>query len=178
MEILNTDIFYYLNSFALQNETRDVFILFFAEYLAWVLVVGMFLLLVTHRHNRREGIKNILVIFSAALAAWSIAHLIKAGYPSPRPFLELADVNLVFEHESPLASFPSGHATFFMALAVALFFYHKKLGVFYIIGAIAIGIARVMAGIHWPGDILAGWFLGGVVGWLAYSMYHILKTKK
>jgi len=64
-----------------------------------------------------------------------------------------------------------------MALGTALFAYHKKLGAIYILGALAIGVARVVAGVHWPGDILAGWFLGAVIGWLAYSMYHVLKKK-
>ena len=57
-------------------------------------------------------------------------------------------------------AFPSGHATFFMALAFALFFNHKKAGYVFILFALLIGIARIIAGVHFPVDILGGFILG------------------
>lgn len=60
----------------------------------------------------------------------------------------------------PEASFPSGHAAFYFAIATVLYFYNKKLGIFAFAISIAMGIARVFAGYHWPSDIAGGAVIG------------------
>jgi undecaprenyl-diphosphatase len=69
------------------------------------------------------------------------------------------------------ASFPSGHATnataFFVtfALITAIFVLRKPLTkAIVVIGsdlaAATVGISRLILGVHWPTDVLAGWALG------------------
>ena len=65
---------------------------------------------------------------------------------------------------------PSGHATFFFALAFAIFYFLKydkrnaaakrKWNWLFMGGAVIMGVARVFAGVHWPSDILAGAVIG------------------
>ncbi len=175
---MNESIFLYLNSFALQYEWLDQVIFFIAEYLGWVLIATLLTFLFTHTHTKKEGIKNILVVLSAAVLAWTLAHVFKYFYVSPRPFMALPDAHVIFENGSGLDSFPSGHATFFGALASAVFFYHRGLGVLYLFGALLIGVARVMAGVHWPFDVLAGWALGAFIGAFSYFLYHRVRRKE
>ncbi len=165
---LNQISFQYLNSFAMRSSWLDETFIFLATDFGIVLIVIALVFLITHRHIGK-GIKNILVIFTTAILAWAVAEVIKYFYISPRPFIALPPekVSLLFEHGS-MDSFPSGHATFFSALAVALFAYHKKIGIAYIIGALLIGISRIVVGIHWPIDILAGYIIGGIIGYLVY----------
>ncbi len=59
----------------------------------------------------------------------------------------------------------------FAALASALYFYHKKIALWYAIGALLIGLSRITVGIHWPLDILAGYILGGIIGGGVYFLY-------
>mgnify|MGYP001558745976 FL=1 len=66
-------------------------------------------------------------------------------------------------------SFPSGHATFFFALATAVYFYNKKWGIGFFIATIFITVSRVIAGIHYPSDIIGGAFIGILV---AYATYY------
>jgi len=178
---INEQLFYFLNSFALQNDILDLIILFAAEYLGWVLLVGLLSFIFTHRHNRREGFKNVFVILSTAVFAWVVAKAIKYGLDNPRPFQSLENVNMVFEYGDNIFeygdndSLPSGHATFFAAIATAVFFYHKQLGALYILGAVLIGLARIAGGVHFPTDILAGYALGGLIGYAAYKIYHLQK---
>lgn len=67
-------------------------------------------------------------------------------------------------------SFPSGHANASAALATALVLLawptRARLPVMLAGGcfALAVGVSRVMAGVHHPGDVLAGWALG--IGWV------------
>jgi undecaprenyl-diphosphatase len=88
---------------------------------------------------------------------------------NPRPFNLLPQVHPLFsEHDF---SFPSGHATFFMALALSIFLINKKAGLPAITGyvfiffAFLIGIARIVAGVHFPSDILSGFILGSLIAY-------------
>ncbi|MFC1775607.1 phosphatase PAP2 family protein [Patescibacteria group bacterium] len=188
---MNEKIFYALNNLAGQYEWLDAFIFFCAEYIGWLMLGGLVVYLFMHRHESvapkekweiflenkfrlKAPARNILVILSSAFIAWCIAHVIKDIIAYPRPFLVFAesDMNLLFEHGG-YNSFPSGHTTFFAALAVALTFFHKRLGAFYLVGALLIGVARIIGGVHWPIDILAGYALGGAVAWAVVTISRL-----
>ncbi len=69
-----------------------------------------------------------------------------------KPLLKLSDYG-----------FPSGHATFYSALAVSMFFISRRAGTFLAIVALTVGAARIIAGVHTPLDILGGYLLGTLV---------------
>jgi undecaprenyl-diphosphatase len=98
--------------------------------------------------------------------AMGITYIIKYSLHIPRPFL--SGVTPLFVHGG-YNSFPSGHATFFASLALAMFFYHKKRGWWFLISAIAIGLARIIAGVHYPIDVAVGYIIG------IASSYFIIK---
>ena len=102
--------------------------------------------------------KEITLVFFSGVLAWILAYILKIIIYTPRPFEVFSNIVPLFS-ESGYA-FPSGHATFFMALAFALFFNHKKAGYVFILFALLIGIARIIAGVHFPVDILGGFILG------------------
>lgn len=61
-------------------------------------------------------------------------------------------------------SFPSGHATAGMSMALPLFLaLGFPLGVVLLLVGVVIGLSRCYLGVHYPGDILAGWALSGSV---------------
>ena len=41
---------------------------------------------------------------------------------------------------------------------------------FFLVAALAVGIARIAAGLHYPGDVLAGWSLGAFSAWLSWTL--------
>ena len=84
---------------------------------------------------------------------------------------------MVLENIRPLFpetgfAFPSGHATFFAALAISIFFLNKKVGYIFIFFALLIGLARIMAGVHFPIDILGGFILGSLVAYLFGCIFY------
>ncbi len=159
---MNETVFAYFYSFAHTSKVLDFTIAFVAEWYGLVILTALFIYLFKHRDNLRKGVTDLVVVSVTAVSAWFIAHFFKDFFHTFRPFdVSPAVVPLVSETGY---AFPSGHATFFMALASSLWFYHKRLAVFFGISAVLIGIARISAGIHWPIDILGGLFLGYAIG--------------
>jgi len=61
------------------------------------------------------------------------------------------------------SSMPSDHASLFVGLAVAILCIHRGFGLFLLCWAIFINsLPRIVMGLHWPSDILAGVLIGAV----------------
>lgn len=161
-------------SFAFKNVWLDSLIIFFAAYWEYVIPVVLLFYLWAPKSRRQElksrSIVVGLAVFSAVVARFGLANLIRYFYPRQRPFVFEGIDTLITQN--PLeASFPSGHATFFMAMAVYLLLSgNKKLGWFMFTSAILISVARVGAAIHWPSDVIVGWILGAAVSWVVFKL--------
>lgn len=105
-------------------------------------------------------------IFFAIGVSWGLSYGLKQITALPRPYLRYPDEIISLFPYGGFDSFPSGHATLFMALAVMIYLHHKRIGILFIVFALIIGLTRVIAGVHFPIDILVGWFLGGGVSLL------------
>lgn len=164
-------LFYLLNSLAGQSPLSDSVIVFFASYLAYILIVIFLALVFFSRYSGRQKWELVLVAgISAVIARLGITELIRFFYHHPRPYLALPDVHTLFTDSS--WSFPSGHATFFFALSTAVYLYHKKWGIGFFIATILITISRVIAGIHYPSDIVGGALIGIAV---AYTTFYFVR---
>ena len=69
------------------------------------------------------------------------------------------------------SAFPSEHTVIAFALAVTVFMHDRKVGWVFLICAILIGIARVIANVHYPIDIIGGAFLGTIVAVLVEKIH-------
>jgi len=169
---LDIIIFEFFNNFVGINSVLDSIFLFFADDLDIVLFLVVVFFLLIHDHfpklkffSKKElalRVKEIIYVSLASGLAWVMARLLKDVFTRPRPFLELSEVNLLLQ-QGGYDSFPSGHATFFFALALIVYLGHKKAGIFLGIGALIISISRVVVGLHFPSDILGGFVLGFLV---------------
>lgn len=109
-----------------------------------------------------------LTVAAVTLFGRALAELQKYLIDRPRP-AELA--HLVHEHTP---SFPSGHATSSMIvyLTLAVVLTPRRLRRTAVAAAIVlsllIGLSRLMLGVHWPSDVIAGWSFG--VLWVFLSL--------
>lgn len=122
--------------------------------------------------KRLTALALIAFLFSDIVTA-ILKHLIH----EPRPFVSLDNVHLLITENDPL-SFPSGHAT--STLSVVTFFvlnmrqltekHYKLVDTALIIFAVIIPFSRMYVGVHYPGDVLAGAFIG-IAGALIVNGY-------
>ncbi|MET1255077.1 phosphatase PAP2 family protein [Aliikangiella maris] len=71
-------------------------------------------------------------------------------------------------------SFPSGHTAAAFVMATQLIIYFPVFGILAICWALSIGLSRVLLGVHFPGDILAGMSLGILSALLAGEIYYLI----
>jgi membrane-associated phospholipid phosphatase len=92
-----------------------------------------------------------------------ISNLIKRGIGRGRPELFDQVGSLGFQNffnDFTYQSFPSGHTTTAFAFAFVVGFMTKRWFPVLLLGAVAIGISRVVVGAHYPTDVLGGVVVG------------------
>jgi undecaprenyl-diphosphatase len=102
----------------------------------------------------------------AVLLAEVSSGFLKAAIGRDRPFVVEPEPDPI-AREPTTYSFPSGHATVSFACAVVLAAAMPRLAVAFYALAGAIAWSRVVVGVHYPLDVLAGAVLGLGVGWVA-----------
>jgi undecaprenyl-diphosphatase len=112
-------------------------------------------------YNMRPLILNFFILAGSLVSAWAASKILKTLLHIPRPFITNNLIPLVYETGFSL---PSTHATIFATLAVVVLSMNRKLGIIFSIGALLIGISRVVLGVHYPLDVLVGFFLGSIIG--------------
>jgi undecaprenyl-diphosphatase len=176
--MINNKIFFALYNFAHQSLLFDKVVVFFADIFPYIVILsaGIFLLIhhevVTSKNPfgvLAQKWKEIVLVFFSGISAWCISQILKILIHTQRPFLVFKDVSSLLS-ESGFA-FPSGHATFFMALGMAIYLSHKKAGYYFIFFAFLIGLARIIAGVHFPIDIIGGFILGIFVAYFVKFLY-------
>ena len=175
---MNKKVFYFFYNLTHQSEGLDRLIIFVADTFPYVVIFLACLFLFFQKNlfgYPMSKLREMFVIFFSTLFAWLMAYILKFLFHTTRPFELFQNVTPLFPETG--YAFPSAHATFFMALAISLFFYHKKVGYVFGIFAILIGLARIIAGVHHPVDILGGFLLGALTAWGIRYLYDYFKEK-
>ncbi len=173
---LNLEWFYFFNNLAGRSRIFDDAVIFFAAYLQYFIVVFLLLFLYLSAYSRIKKIYIFLLAsISGIIARFGLAEAIRFFYHHPRPFVSHSVHQLLTESGW---SFPSGHSSFFFALATAIYFYDKKWGIGFFIAAIFMNVSRIIAGIHYPFDILGGMLVGIATAYLVVYLGERFVAKK
>lgn len=135
-------------------------------------VVAVTLVLAARARTRLAGLFMV-----SALGATAFSSLIKIAADRARPGAEEA-LALTFTR-----SFPSGHALLtaailltcsgFLALATPQRSARHLNWALAIVLCLLVGLSRLLLGVHWPTDVLAGWCFG--LGWALLTL-HLAST--
>lgn len=118
--------------------------------------------------NQREVGSVLLLLLTLGFAIEvPLFMTIKRVLKRPRPYQQLSIQAVIQAHDQ--FSFPSGHTTaafLFAGLAAASF---PQLSWLWFSWALAVGLSRLLLGVHYPGDIVAGALLGTALAKLVRS---------
>lgn len=184
----NRELLLSLNALLYQSVFFDIFIHFSSRYLEILLIAGAALFIFFHHDSGAHlwygfrgfviRMKEVLYISAVAVFSWTGTWILKAFFLVPRPYQTFSNLNQLYVHDSLFDSFPSGHATFFAALAMAIWLVHPRTGILFVLGALCIGFGRIVAGIHYPIDILAGYCIGATLAYVFFVLgKRIRKTQ-
>jgi len=87
-----------------------------------------------------------------------------------RPY-EVYDYTPVVRKATKGKSFPSRHTVSAFIIAMAFLYINAKLGAVMLIIAAAIGVVRVLAGVHFIRDVVSGALLGILAGVLGFFVF-------
>lgn len=173
--------FYFFNNFANQNTISNAIIIFFAGDFQYYFITLFLLAVIFSKYSRKIKIDLILIpALSAIIARLGFAEIIRYLCHRPRPF-EILNANQLIELNNSFLnqySFPSGHASFLFAFSTAIYFHNKKWGIIFFINSAIICVARIMAGVHYPSDIIAGAAVGVISAFLIKYLFDFISTKK
>lgn len=179
IEELDINLLVYLNG--LGSETYDKFWLIITNQLYWT----PFFLLLFYLIYKKIGIRQTLylLLFIAVLIAFTdqTCNLFKHTFQRLRPCNnpDLSSIIRIVQVRKSY-SFFSGHAANTMAVATFLYLVlkqHFKYFGWLFLWPLIFAYSRIYLGLHYPGDILAGYFFGAVFGSLIYLLYRRLKPQ-
>ncbi len=150
----------------------DIVGVFFAEYLAYFLVAAFFVLLYYEKEWPRRFYLFAEGAIAVMLSRGLVTEIIRFFSHHLRPFDAIGIKPLIPESGW---SFPSGHMTFYFALAMVVWYTNRKWGQWFLVLTAIMGIARIYVGVHWPLDILGGAAIGVLS---AVVVRYLLKTPR
>lgn len=174
----DTDLLLAINGW--RSEWADSFMWLFSDKIIWIPMYAAILYVVYKNYQWKVALGCVVAI------ALTIVFADQMGASVLRPYFErMRPSNL----ENPISEFiqivngkrggrygfPSCHAanTFGLAFFLVFLFKNRLLSVFMLLWAVVTCYSRSYLGVHYPGDLLAGMFVGLAGAMLCYALFRI-----
>lgn len=151
------------------------FAIFAARYCIFILIAWVLW--------RERTTKDVPLRHAMHEAGWSgatallVALCLSEVIQRHRPFLLFSDVHLLIPLPLSQFSFPSAHTALAFGIAFACLWGAKRYRDVLIpmILATIVGLGRVLVGVHYPTDVMAGILVGGLCFALVRTMHHFVR---
>lgn len=139
---------------------------------AWLPSTSMVLLTLWMVWQGPAGLRRLGRTAAALALAWLACRLIRWGLPMPRP--AFYGLGLQWIAHNAGAGMPSMHAAgaFALAMSIQLGWARQQRWLPAVVWTLAtlVALSRVVLGVHFPSDILAGLLLGCTSAWLVWRV--------
>lgn len=161
---MNLYLFSIINSLSQYN-----IINYISVFLSYVFVyIIPFILIIWILFYEKRKMFSFSILFLSSFSTWFVAQFIKNITMISRPIIQNPIISEIG------SSFPSQHAAVTMVIGVVIFSLNKALGWIFIFISLLVGISRIILGVHYPLDIIAGWVLGVLLGILFIKLFKKL----
>lgn len=176
--IINVDIslFIAINEFQVKLPTElDQFMIVITLYGREIFLP--FVLILIFIFGGKNGRKTVIITGISILMLIPIVSITKDYIDRPRPFVP--DLDPLMSADTNY-SFPSGHSTLIVAGSITTLIlfkgnkYTKILPIVLVIDAGLVCFSRIYVGVHYPFDVLGGFFLGSGISLLIICLVSII----
>lgn len=178
---LDKELFLYLNN--LGSEQWDWMWVAISDKWMAIPLYAVLLFLIYKKFGFKPTILTLVVITLLITATDQLANLFKHGFERPRPcrqegIMEYARFVAVrcgsFGYFSAHAANSTGVAVF---LSLLFKKHYPRLFIFLMLWAVVVSYSRIYLGVHYPGDVITGIFVGALFGYLFYLLWKYLARK-
>ena len=160
------------------NPIFDLLMPFITHEENWVFPILLLLLFLGIKGGKRGKITLLLLITVLSITDSLCAQVLKPLFERIRPsHLDIEGISLLVSKGGKW-SMPSNHAANMFALSVVLSYFYQKTSLAIYSLALLITFSRVYVGVHFPGDVIAGAFIGYTTSWLVLTLWVILKMRE
>lgn len=164
---MNYELFKSIHHLSGHSEILDKLMVFITDKAIYMFALALLILWIFGGKSIKRA---VLYAGGTGIIALVINVIIAKIYYEPRPFAT-HHIHTLISHAKD-ASFPSDHSTGAFAIAIAMWFRYKKIGIPMFILALLTGFSRIWAGLHYPFDVVGSFIVAIVVS------YVIVKCSK
>lgn len=159
--------------FVRNNKTAKLILQILAVYSPLIVLVLMIIVFVVQKNNAVIWDSLVALILSRGLVVPIFVYF----FPTPRPYVKynfnlLSRSHFFYWGKQGMNSFPSGHTASIAAIGTSFIYFTPVIGTVLVVLAVLAGFARVVLGYHFTRDIVAGFVIGILCGFLAHLVLY------
>ena len=169
--MVSTDVrvFHWLNGLVGHSTLFDDVIRLLASdfFLPIMITMAAFALWFMGKTSQARALNQRAFLYAAIGAGFAnlLVRIANDNFYRARPFIAMPDTQVLFYRPHD-PSFPSNAAAFAFAITAGVFLVNRRWGMLIGAGAVMFTVARIIAGMHYPLDVVSGGIIGILTAWV------------
>ena len=112
---------------------------------------------------------RILSVLLTPAISFVLVSVFRSHVNAPRPYEQL-DIQPLIHKDTRGHSFPSRHVFSSAVISCAFLYTFSRIGVVLLLVTALLAIIRVLGGVHFPRDVIVGFCIGLLAGWIGFVL--------